>query len=55
VTVVGYDPGELGRAGAELLFARMGGDLRPPQRIVIPTRLIVRGSGELRTELAISS
>jgi LacI family transcriptional regulator len=53
VTVVGYDPGELGRAGAELLFARMGGDVRPPQRIVIPTRLIVRGSGELRQELAV--
>jgi LacI family transcriptional regulator len=51
VTVVGYDPGELGRAGAELLFARMGGDLRPPQRIVIPTRLLVRGSGELRAVL----
>jgi LacI family transcriptional regulator len=51
VTVVGYDPGELGRAGAELLFARMGGDLRPPQRIVIPTRLVVRGSGELRAVL----
>ena len=55
VSVVGYDPGELGRAGAELLFARMGGDTRPPQRIVIPTRLIVRGSGELRPELAVSS
>jgi LacI family transcriptional regulator len=53
VTVMGYDPGELGRAGAELLFARMGGDIRPPQRIVIPTRLIVRGSGELRRELAV--
>lgn len=50
VTVVGYDPAELGRAGAELLFSRMGGDVRPPQRIVIPTRLIVRGSGELRPE-----
>ena len=53
VTVVGYDPAELGRAGAELLFARMGGDARPPQRIVIPTRLIVRGSGELRREVAV--
>jgi LacI family transcriptional regulator len=53
VTVVAYDPGELGRAGAELLFARMGGDVRPPQRIVIPTRLVVRGSGELRPEAAI--
>jgi len=55
VTVMGYDPGELGRAGAELLFSRMGGDVRPPQRIVIPTRLIVRGSGELRRELAVPS
>lgn len=53
VTVVAYDPGELGRAGAELLFARMGGDLRPPQRIVIPTRLVVRGSGELQPEAAL--
>lgn len=55
VTVVGYDPGELGRAGAELLFSRMSGDVRPPQRIVIPTRLIVRGSGEVRTERSVEA
>ena len=47
VTVVSHDPGEMGRAGAELLFARMAGDSRPPQRITIPVRLIPRGSGEL--------
>jgi len=47
VSVIAYDPGELGRAAAELLFSRMAGDSRPPQRIVIPTRLIQRGSGEL--------
>jgi LacI family transcriptional regulator len=47
VTVISHDPGEMGRAGAELLFSRMAGDSRPPQRIVIPTRLIARGSGEL--------
>ncbi len=47
VTVVGYDPGELARAAAELLFARLAGDSRPPQRIMVPTRLIVRGSGEI--------
>ncbi len=46
VSVMAYDPGEIGRAGAELLFARLAGDARPPQRIVIPTRLIARGSGE---------
>lgn len=47
VSVVAYDPAELGRAAAELLFSRMAGDARPPQRIVIPTRLIQRGSGEI--------
>jgi LacI family transcriptional regulator len=43
---IAYDP-ELGRAAAELLFSRMTGDARPPQRIVIPTRLVQRGSGEI--------
>ena len=47
VTVVSYDAGEVGRSAAELLFARLAGDSRPPQRIVIPTRLIQRGSGEV--------
>ena len=50
VSVVAYDPAELGRSSAELLFARMGGDTRPPQRIVIPTHLIQRGSGEIMAE-----
>ena len=47
VTVIGHDPADMGRAGAELLFARMSGDSRPPQRITMPVRLIERGSGEL--------
>jgi LacI family transcriptional regulator len=47
VSVIAYDPAELGRAAAELLFSRMAGDTRPPQTIVIPTRLIQRGSGEI--------
>jgi LacI family transcriptional regulator len=47
VSVIAFDPAELGRAAAELLFSRMAGDARPPQRIVIPTRLIQRGSGEI--------
>ena len=37
-----------GRAAAELLFSRLAGDSRPAQRIVIPTRLVQRGSGEIR-------
>jgi LacI family transcriptional regulator len=47
LTVVGYDPQEIGRTAAELLFSRLGGDSRPPQKIVIPTKLVVRGSGEI--------
>jgi len=46
VTVVAQDPGELGRQAAELLFQRMDGDSAPSRRIVIPTRLLPRGSGE---------
>src|SRR5215207_4922824 len=48
VTVVAQDPHELGRAAAELLFARLDGFAGPTRNIVVPTRLIERGSGELR-------
>ena len=47
ITVIAQDPRALGRAAAELLFARLGGDHGPTQRVVLPTELIVRGSGEL--------
>ena len=49
VTVVALDPAELGRAAAELLFARLDGDCSPPRRIVLPVRLTARGSGEAGT------
>jgi LacI family transcriptional regulator len=47
VSVVAVDPGELGKAAAELLFARLSGDTSPPRRIVLPVRLVARGSGEV--------
>ena len=47
VTVVAQDPVALGRHAAELLFARLEGDDSPPRRIVVPTRLVERGSGEI--------
>lgn len=47
-TVVSYEPAELGREAAKLLARRLAGDERPPQRIVLPTALIARGSGEVR-------
>jgi LacI family transcriptional regulator len=48
LTVIEQDASVLGRTAAELLFARLAGDRRPVQRIVLPTRLVERGSGELR-------
>ena len=48
ITVIAQDTAELGRRAAELLFQRLDGDRSPTHRIVIPTRMISRGSGELR-------
>jgi LacI family transcriptional regulator len=47
VTVVAQDATALGRTAAELLFARIDGDTSPSKRIIVPTTLIERGSGEL--------
>nr|WP_228641600.1 LacI family DNA-binding transcriptional regulator [Microtetraspora sp. AC03309] len=47
ITVVAQDPARLGRVAAELLFRRLAGESGPPQRLELPTRLVVRGSGEL--------
>jgi LacI family transcriptional regulator len=53
LTVVTYDPAEVGRKAAELLFRRLDGedglDALPAtsRRVEVPTRLIPRGSGEI--------
>jgi LacI family transcriptional regulator, galactose operon repressor len=47
LTVIAQDPAALGRAAAELLFARLSGDNGPSHRLDLPTPLVVRGSGEL--------
>jgi LacI family transcriptional regulator len=44
LTVVAQSPMDMGRTAAERLFARIKGDDRPGERIVLPTRLIVRDS-----------
>jgi LacI family transcriptional regulator len=48
VTVIAHDAAAVGRAAAELLFARLDGDGSPPRRVVLPVRLVPRGSGEVR-------
>ena len=47
VSVIAQDPATLGRTAAELLFARLDGDRSPPRHVLVPTRLVPRGSGEL--------
>ncbi len=49
VTVVAQDPTAIGTEAARLLFKRMDGDDSPPAIYTLPTRLILRGSGELPT------
>jgi LacI family transcriptional regulator len=46
-TVVVQDPYELGRRSAELLFSRLNGLDGQSQRVVVPTGLVARGSGEI--------
>jgi LacI family transcriptional regulator len=50
VTVVSGSAVEMGRRGADLLFARLGGDDRPARRIVLSPTLVARGSGERVSE-----
>jgi LacI family transcriptional regulator len=48
ITVVAQDALAMGRTAAELLFSRLDGATGPTQTISLGTRLIVRGSGEIR-------
>jgi LacI family transcriptional regulator len=48
VSVIAHDTTALGRAAADLLFARLAGDNSPPHRVTLPVHLIARGSGEQR-------
>jgi LacI family transcriptional regulator len=46
--VIAQDVAALGRAAANLLFARLGGEDSPPHQLTLPVHLIARGSGEVR-------
>ena len=48
ITVIAQDPAGIGRTAAEVLFRRLDGDRSPSQHNVVLTRLIARGSGEIR-------
>jgi len=48
VTVITQDTMQLGRLAAQLLFARLDGDVSPARTHVVPTGMVIRGSGEIR-------
>jgi LacI family transcriptional regulator len=48
ITVIAQDPATMGRKAALQLFRRIDGDQSPSVHLVVPTRLISRGSGEIR-------
>ncbi len=52
VTVVRQDPSALGRHAAELLFSQLDGYRGESRLVVVPTELVVRGSGEIEPALA---
>lgn len=47
VTVIAQDPAKIGRIAAERVFARLDGDTSAAREYIVPTRLVVRGSGEI--------
>jgi LacI family transcriptional regulator len=46
VTVLGYDAMAIGRTAGELLVRRLAGEQAPPRTVLVPVRLIERGSAE---------
>jgi DNA-binding LacI/PurR family transcriptional regulator len=47
LTVVAQDAAAIGATAAQLLFARINGDTSSPREVMLLTRLIARGSGEI--------
>jgi LacI family transcriptional regulator len=47
ITVIAQDPARIGTIAAERLFSRLDGDTSAEQTVIVPSRLIARGSGEI--------
>jgi len=48
ITVIAQDPVGIGRKAAEVLFRRLDGDRSASEHHIVRTRMIARGSGEIR-------
>jgi LacI family transcriptional regulator, galactose operon repressor len=46
VTVIAHDPERMGELGADIVLGRLGGTQGAARRVLLPTELIARGSGE---------
>jgi DNA-binding LacI/PurR family transcriptional regulator len=47
ITLVAQDPDVIGASAADRLFARINGDVSPARELILRTRFITRGSGEV--------
>jgi LacI family transcriptional regulator len=47
ITVIRHETPQMGASAAALAFERLDGGAREPRRVVVPTELVVRGSGEV--------
>ena len=47
ITVIAQDPARIGTIAADRLFRRLDGDTSSEQTVIVPSRLIARGSGEI--------
>jgi DNA-binding LacI/PurR family transcriptional regulator len=47
ISIVAQDPDVIGATAADRLFARINGDVSPPRELMLRTRFITRGSGEI--------
>ncbi|GAB3869586.1 hypothetical protein GCM10027610_129430 [Dactylosporangium cerinum] len=47
LSVVAHSPALMGAEASRLLWHRLDGGTGPTQRVVLPTELIARGSGEI--------
>ncbi|HEU5334022.1 MAG TPA: substrate-binding domain-containing protein [Actinocrinis sp.] len=52
ITVVAQNVERMGELAAQILFDRLDGDRAPTRTHTVPTRLITRGSGEIRAKAA---
>jgi LacI family transcriptional regulator len=54
VPVMVYDPAEVGRAAAEMLFGRLDGYAGPGRRVYVPATLVTRGVAEIPPAVPLS-